>query len=328
MTDRFGEIENTLNRTRATQEVEASPYFETFYKHYLDVGNTKEFLRVTRLGEAGFTSVDVNGWLFGATVDGVQEAIYNPKGLQRIVESIRYYGLDPRAMTRSVSVDGHTVAVKWLNPTIPFLNISGWKITGLTSRIAFHEKPAPHADFFTIEVLIDQLKADQIDTISSISTSIGVDRRQRDVVKGYRVKAECHFVGATVGTMRTILQYLDGRLPKDKLSETYDRNVMQLAKELMEMEKMMNTWSSRNPGQLYPVESYWNGLPLTHGYAEQITITPPEFKGEGTSPISSEMEEDKVSTKTEKRSKVVVDLLGPEVKPHKYKAGRGHWAVI
>lgn len=322
MTDRFGEIENNLNITRATKQIEASLYFELFYKHYLDVGNTDEFLRITRLGEAGFTSVDVNGWLFGATVDGVQEALYNPRGLQRIVESIHYYGLDPRAMTRLVSVDGHTVAIKWLNPTIPFMNISGWKITGLTSRIAFHEKPAPHADFFTIEVLIDQLKADQIGTISSISTSIGVDRRQRDVVKGYRVKAECHFVGASVGTMRTVLQYLDGRIPKDKLSETYDRNVMQLAMELKTMEDIMHTWVTRNVGQLYPPNLYWENLVLTHGYAEQITITPPVFDSGGSPTIPSET---KVSARPTSKSKVVVDV---GVNPHKSEEVSSHWGLM
>lgn len=274
--DRFGEIENAWNIKRATQYVEASPYFEKFYRHYMDRGNVREFLRVTKLGEAGFTSEDVNAWLFGATVDGVEEAVYNPLGLQRIVESMMYYGLSPKSMTRLVSVDGHTVAVKWLNTTIPFMNVSSWKITGLTTKIAFHEKPGPHADFFTIEVWMDQLKADQIPTILSISTSIGVDRRQRGVPKGYRIKAECHFVGATIGTMRTIYQYLDGRVSKEKLSETYDRNVIQMAQELSSIEEKMDKWIGNNPGKLYPPEKYWKELELTHGYGEQITITPPE----------------------------------------------------
>lgn len=320
--DKFGVIENAWNVKRATQHVKASPYFEKLYKHYLDVGKTKEFLRVTRLGEAGFTKKDVRAWLHGGTVDGVEEAVYNPLGLQRIMESIIYYGLDPKAMTRLVSTDGHIVSVQWFNTTIPYMDISSWKITGLSNKIAFHEKPAPHSDFFTMEVLIEQLKADQINTVVSMSSSVRVDRRQRNVIKGYRVKAECHFVGATVGTMRTILQYLDGRVSRDMLSETYDRNVKQMAKELKNTETLMDNWMRSNPGKIYPVGLYWKNLELTTGYGEQITIAPPSTtEGEevsGNVGLSFNKE-----VKKDTKKKVVVDIS-----PKRSKAKSDQWLLF
>jgi len=294
--DKFGEIENNWNIQRATEYVEASSYFEAFYKYYLDKGDVDGFLSKTKLGEAGFTAQDVNGWLFGADIAGIEEALYNPLGLQRIVESIWYYSLTPETMTRLVSVDGRTVGVKWLNARIPYDNISTWKIIGLTTKIAFHEKPMPHSDFYTIEVWIENLKAEHVNTIASVSTSIGVDRRQREIPKGFRVKAECNSFGAVVGTMRTILQYIDGRISHDKLSETYDRNIITFTNELKITENAMNEWIMDNPGHIFPYALYWKSLVLTHGYAKQISVVP--FK---TMPDDSS-EEEFTSPETTKQS--------------------------
>jgi len=275
MNGNFGEIENDMNRMRATKNLDPSFYFYRLYLFYED--NLDKFLKITKLKDVGFTPEDARNWVRGATIEGVEKALYNPIGLQAIFESIHFYGLDPKAALRSMSTDGHIVGVKWMNVSIPFTNVTGWKICGLTSKIAFNDKPAPHAEFLSIEVLVEDMKADDINDILSISNSISVDRTQRSVVKGYRVKTQADMVATVVGTIRTILQYLDGRITMCSITDDYNRNVMELAIETKNFREKMDTWAEGNPGSIYPARDYWDGLTLTHGYAAQLSITPPEF---------------------------------------------------
>ena len=276
MLKQFTEIEEYINSTRLREHLSCSPYFETLFRHYLEESDTDGFLEVTRLGEAGFTARDINGWLFGAEIDKIQESLYNPIGLQRIVESIHYYGLEPSKITRVVANNGIIVGVCWMDVTIPYMSIKDWKITGLINKMDFHEKPFPHTDFFTIGIVIEDLRVSQIPTVLNMSTSVSIDRRKKGVQKGFRVKAKCYFVGAAVATMRSIMKYLNGEVPSSELSETYDINVISLSEELSVTENEMFTFEQQDPGMIYPTESYWNSLSYTHGFGKFMGLIPPE----------------------------------------------------